>query len=528
MATVQQPNNQMEQHISRIVGEADIPSSSADGEKSSFVKIKSQSDNFIRNFHMKPTELIAMLDKRVIKQDEAIRVLATEICGHYNSIRARLEKNEDPMGDVDRIKPNILLIGPTGVGKTYILKLIAKALGVPFVKVDATKYTEAGYVGADVEDIIRDLANCKCAKDSSGNVDIGMAQYGIIFIDEADKLASCGTVTGPDVSRGGVQQALLTLIEEADVTLKTKMDIGEQIKTIKMIQEGKEEPAKDLINTKHILFIFSGAFPNIEAIIRKRVDAKSGIGFGSDLKNTNERMEILSNIQTSDLIKFGFEGEFIGRIPIRVMLEDLNEDDYLSILKMQDSPVIAQFRDVMSSYGIQITFEEKVLQYIAHKASLENTGARGLQSAFSEAMSIFKTYLPDINIRKFEFILPLVDGTFDQREFIRRLETNIDNKVSQMKRELEEKSLRDASVDGYADYVRENYNICLIFESDVIKYMEYHAKIDNITSCEMCKKFFKEFEAAFGQLSGIGRTELIITLEAIDNTISFLEKAFTS
>jgi ATP-dependent Clp protease ATP-binding subunit ClpX len=522
MATAQQP--QMDQVIERIVSELDIPSSCLDGENQSFVSAQSLGDNFIHNFHMKPSDLIAILKKRVIKQDEPIRVLATEICAHYNSIRARLEKKDDPMNDVDRIKPNILMIGPTGTGKTYILKLIAKAIGVPFVKVDATKYTEAGYVGADVEDIIRDLANS--AKDSSGNVDIGMAQYGIVFIDEADKIASSGTVTGPDVSRGGVQQALLTIIEETDVTLKTRMDIGEQIKVIKLIQEGKEEPKKDVINTKHILFIFSGAFPQIEAIVRKRVDAKSGIGFGSEMRNLVERVQVLENLQTSDLINYGFEGEFIGRIPIRVMLEDLTEDDYLAILNMPDSPVIAQFKDVMSAYGIAVTFEEKVLRYVAHNASLEKTGARGLQSAFSSAVSLYKTYLPDINIRKFDFVLPLVDGTFDQREFIKRLETDIGKKVSQMQQELEDKAIREASIEGYVDYVQEKHGLNLVFDIDVAKYMEHQASIDHITPCEACKRFFKEYEVAFGQLKSIGRCELMITLEAIDNALTFLEEAF--
>jgi len=228
------------------------------------------------NFEMKPEDLEAYLDEYVVRQDEAKAVLATKICTHFNRIRYWERQGKHSGAEaVGLIKNNIIMIGPTGVGKTYLIKLIAKKLGVPFVKGDATKFSETGYVGGDVEDLVRDLV-------LEAGDDIELAQYGIVYIDEIDKIASSHNLIGPDVSRTGVQRALLKPLEEAEIDLRVPHDPISQLQAIERFRKtGKKE--KRTINTKHILFIVSGAFNHLDEIIRKRLQDK-GLGFGAPVK----------------------------------------------------------------------------------------------------------------------------------------------------------------------------------------------------------------------------------------------------
>ena len=213
------------------------------------------------------------------------------------------------------IKNNIILIGPTGVGKTYLVKLIAKKLGVPFVKGDATKFSETGYVGGDVEDLVRDLVY-------EADDDLELAQYGIIYIDEIDKIASSGNLIGPDVSRSGVQRALLKPMEETEVDLKVPHDPISQIQAIEQYRKtGKRE--KRTLNTRNILFIVSGAFNNLEKIIKERL-AKQEIGFHGRPRSKKRDKEFWLQVTAQDLVQYGFESEFIGRLPIIAVLEELS------------------------------------------------------------------------------------------------------------------------------------------------------------------------------------------------------------
>jgi len=341
----------------------------------------------IVNFNIKPKELEEYLNEYVVKQDEAKAVLATKICTHFNKI-AYLEKKSKKKQPVGNIKNNIILIGPTGVGKTYLIKLIAAKLGVPFVKGDATKFSETGYVGGDVEDLVRDLV-----KEADG--DIEKAQYGIIYIDEIDKIASTEGLRGPDVSRSGVQRALLKPLEETDVDLKTPHDPISQLEAIEHFRKtGKR--MKKTINTKNILFIVSGAFSGLSDIIKRRL-TKQGIGFGADLDLQDEQ-DWLKQVKPQDLVEFGFENEFIGRLPVIAVLEELTEEDLFEILKNPKSPVIVSKKQDFRAYGIDLKFEEDALRLLAAQAYQERTGARALVSVLERALMPFEKALPSTDI----------------------------------------------------------------------------------------------------------------------------------
>jgi endopeptidase Clp ATP-binding regulatory subunit ClpX len=344
------------------------------------------------HFDLKPEELEAFLNDYIIRQDEAKEILATKICTHFNRIKfTEMTQGRNRYEGVGHIKNNILMIGPTGVGKTYLIKLIAKKIGVPFVKGDATKFSETGYVGGDVEDLVRDLVY-------EANGDMDLAQYGIIYVDEIDKIASSNSLIGPDVSRTGVQRALLKPMEETEVDLKVPHDPISQLEAIEHYRKtGKRE--KRTLNTKNILFIMSGAFSGLEELIKKRLN-REGIGFGAEIRSKDERAEYLKLVKAEDLMAYGFESEFIGRLPVATVFEKLEVDDLYGILKNPNNPIILGKKKDFKSYGIDIQFEDEALYELAVKAYEEKTGARGLVSAVEKILIKFEKRLPSTDIRK--------------------------------------------------------------------------------------------------------------------------------
>ncbi len=344
------------------------------------------------HFDLKPEELEAFLNDYIIRQDEAKEILATKICTHFNRIKfTEMTQGRNRYEGVGHIKNNILMIGPTGVGKTYLIKLIANKIGVPFVKGDATKFSETGYVGGDVEDLVRDLVY-------EANGDMDLAQYGIIYVDEIDKIASSNSLIGPDVSRTGVQRALLKPMEETEVDLKVPHDPISQLEAIEHYRKtGKRE--KRTINTKNILFIMSGAFNGLEELIQKRLN-REGIGFGAEIRSKDERAEYLKQVKAEDLIAYGFESEFVGRLPVTTVFEKLEVDDLYGILKNPNNPIILGKKKDFKSYGIDIQFEDEALYELAVKAYEEKTGARGLVSAVEKILIKFEKRLPSTDIRK--------------------------------------------------------------------------------------------------------------------------------
>ena len=313
-----------------------------------------------------PAKIKEILDEYVVGQDDAKKALSVAVYNHYKRINA--ENMED--SDVEIQKSNILLLGPTGCGKTMLAQTLAKVLNVPFAIADATTLTEAGYVGEDVENILLKLIQ-------AADGDIERAQKGIIYIDEIDKITrkSENPSITRDVSGEGVQQALLKIVEGTVASVPP--------------QGGRKHPHQELIqiNTKDILFICGGAFEGIEKIIRTRVGQKS-IGFGANIESKHEisKFEILKNLLPQDLIKFGLIPEFVGRLPIVTTLKELYKEELKKVVTKPKNAIIKQYKKLLELDNVKLEFEEEALDLIVEKAIERNTGARGLRAIIEDIM----------------------------------------------------------------------------------------------------------------------------------------------
>lgn len=342
-------------------------------------------------FDLLPRDIKAHLDRFVIRQDEAKKALAIAVCDHYNHVRI-LKSPGEGGAKLELQKQNVMIVGPTGVGKTYLVKHIAELIGVPFVKADATKFSETGYVGGDVDDLVRELV-------TKANGDVSLAEYGIIYIDEIDKLASAGGagMIGRDVSGRGVQTTLLKLMEETEVSVRNPQDMRGQMMAMMDLQAGRK--GKETINTKHILFIVSGAFSGLEKIVRKR-SREGQIGFATEQVEPVMDHDLFQQVTTQDFIDFGFEAEFIGRIPVRVVCEHLEAGDLEAILRYSEGSLLRQYEREFGAYEIDLKFQDSGIRKVAELAAGEKTGARGLMTVGEKILRDFKYELPGTSVKE--------------------------------------------------------------------------------------------------------------------------------
>lgn len=503
------------------------------------------------SFDLKPKEVVDYLDRFVISQEDAKRVLAVAICDHYNHCRRTLLQeqeeqykmmtrkqqntntttyNKEDIADLlealddsssssssysfDYAKPNVLLAGPTGVGKTYLLKTLARLVGVPFVKADATKFSETGIVGRDAEDLVRDLVD-------KANGNTTLASVGIIYLDEVDKIAGGGGGDGDGSStRGGfntkgVQNNFLKLLEETDVSL----DKGGGMQIISNLPDflggGQQEDNKPKsISTKNILFIFSGAFTQLDKELRNKKEKKP---FGLDLTQTSSKSgpaaataastspaaatlgmdthksakekpgkSYLRYAETSDFIRTGLEPEFVGRVPVRVGLDGLDAQDLKQILKGAEGSVLKQFVRDMEGYGINMTVTDTALTEIAVRAEKEETGARGLVTILERTLRQHKYELPSTSIT--DFVLDqgtVIDPERNLQHLISR--TTMDDDMGVLLRDLKrwEKKLNSQLpplVDAYLTDDAINYLVVQALEQQISAYSYTTRHFGSMTS----------------------------------------------
>ena len=463
-------------------------------------------------FNYKPADIKAHLDRFVIRQDEAKKVLATAVCDHYHHAQMLREDRESdsPGPRLEFSKQNVIIIGPTGVGKTYLVKHIADLIGVPFVKADATKFSETGYVGADVDDLVRDLV-------AKANGDIDLAEHGIIYLDEIDKLSSGPEKLGRDVSGRGVQTTLLKLMEETEVPLYAPNDIRSQMQM--MFDTRKGRTGREVVNTRNILFIVSGAFSGLDKIIEKRTNRKS-IGFVSADTKTTAAEHLFREASTKDFIDYGFEAEFIGRLPVRVVCDPLSADDMFQIMKNSEGSLIRQYEREFAAYGVKAVFEDDALREIASRAEEEKTGARGLVTAWERVLRDFKFEMPSLGLPELR-----IDGA---------LVKNPESMLAKCRNEaatfaVELGAAHADEIKAFAARFQRDHGFTLEFDASALAAIAARAQREGAHVEAMCEKLFKDYSFGLKLVTrSTGETRFFITADAIANPDKFVSELVVS
>jgi ATP-dependent Clp protease ATP-binding subunit ClpX len=457
-------------------------------------------------FNLLPRDIKAHLDRFVIKQEEAKKVLSIAVCDHYNHAKylRGLEK-EDPRRaeETEYIKQNVILVGPTGVGKTYLIKHIADLIKVPFVKADATKFSETGYVGGDVEDLVRELVH-------KADGDVNLAQFGIIYIDEIDKIASAGNLIGRDVSGRGVQTTLLKLMEETEVPVRSMNDLQAQLQAAFEFQR-RGKAKRETINTRHILFVVSGAFEKLKEQVARRV-RQGQIGFRAEPVQVMDN-ELFQHVTTRDFVEYGFEPEFIGRLPVRVVCEDLDADDLFKIMKYSEGSLLRQYERAFRAYGIEISFEDEALRLLAEAAAQEKTGARGLLTVFEKLFRDYKYYLAGSGLSQLRVTAELV------REPKRVLD-----RLMVEGHKLEAQTL-EAGVHQFAEKFKADHGLEVIFDETAVPRLVERAQAERMRTSDLCAHLFKDYQFGLSLIKkNTGQTKFVINAEAVDAPDKFLSE----
>lgn len=460
-------------------------------------------ETFDLKFDLKPKEIKQYLDRYVIKQDDAKKALAIAVCDHYNHVR---ECHENPdAADSDYSKQNIVMLGPTGVGKTYLIRHIAKLIGVPFVKADATRFSETGYVGANVDDLIRELV-------TQADDNLELAQYGIIYLDEADKIATPPNIIGRDVSGRGVQIGLLKLMEETEVDLRSGNDVASQMRAAMEFQKrGKVD--KEVINTRHILFIISGAFTGMEKIIKKRMH-QSRIGFNADIASQkDDAAQYLTHVTPKDFIDFGFEPEFIGRLPVHVVCNELEVDDLFHILKHSEGSIIRQYENAFNAYGISVLFANCGLQRIAEQAIEQKTGARALMTVCEKTLRNYKFELPSTSTTEFVVTAEVVD---EPNKLLHRI---IEDSV------YNQNTISREHVRRYEAQFSIDHGLEIQFDNDATDAICERVASEDKTVKQICDEMLSSYQHGLNLIKqNTGQTSFTFPIQVVENPDPLLEQ----